>query len=402
MKNNNKRDILFFLGAGFSREAGLPIMSEFGEGSHTELNDEKRDWSRPKLKHWRKNWRDLFTESGKIFEQFQKFCGRAKKFVKLDCDNMEVLFCIAESLAAVGETEITLLAEEKKPSPIKISKLLTQIKIWLWKIYHQFPPYNRKRATSVNERSYESLFDLIKKFDLTSRIYVLTTNYDLVFECFAIKSGIKCCYPFQLDSDNTIFETKKSIGTHESYLNLENSKDGPMICKLHGSVNYFRKKVEDHKYESKLYIEDQLIEIENEEKKINRPNILSVECGHELIKNKNFEPLIIPPTYAKIREEKYLRSIWAEAFKAIQNAKKLIFIGYSLPESDGFIRSVIQTAMTMRRIKGDLKIFAIDPCDETHERYRTFFNPLNKEVEVFKGGFKDACFDYLPKILSDI
>jgi len=48
------------------------------------------------------------------------------------------------------------------------------------------------------------------------------------------------------------------------------------------------------------------------------------------------EPFIVPPTLAKtlLGEQPILRLVWEKAFKALQSAQKVIFVGYSFPATD--------------------------------------------------------------------
>ena len=49
-------------------------------------------------------------------------------------------------------------------------------------------------------------------------------------------------------------------------------------------------------------------------------------------------PLIVPPTLFKMQTMSTFREIWNAAGKALEEAEKLVFIGFSFPESDTYIK----------------------------------------------------------------
>ena len=49
-------------------------------------------------------------------------------------------------------------------------------------------------------------------------------------------------------------------------------------------------------------------------------------------------PVIVPPTWEKQRRRDALANVWRRAAEELHNARSIIVIGYSLPESDAFFR----------------------------------------------------------------
>ena len=95
----------------------------------------------------------------------------------------------------------------------------------------------------------------------------------------------------------------------------------------------------------------------------------------------DFVPAIIPPTYAKLRSETWLQRIWAGAREALSSANSLVFIGYSFPESDGFMRSMFAAGLAHRSTR-ELSVLAIDPepSETVFDKYKKVFKPLNLQV----------------------
>jgi hypothetical protein len=93
-------------------------------------------------------------------------------------------------------------------------------------------------------------------------------------------------------------------------------------------------------------------------------------------------------------------SIYAvRAFRAFIDAKKIIFIGYSMPDSDGFMRAFIHAAMAKRYPNQLPKIYVIDMCEKVHNHYKKLFNDMYKPVE--RQYFDSATKNTLREILYD-
>lgn len=57
------------------------------------------------------------------------------------------------------------------------------------------------------------------------------------------------------------------------------------------------------------------------------------------------EPFLITPTYVKSFDNAHIQTIWDEAYLSLAEAKKVIFIGYSLPEADYHFRTLLKRAL---------------------------------------------------------
>ncbi len=215
-----ERDVVLFLGAGFSADAGLPTMARFGEDSADELEDLK-ELQKADRANQNTGRVDQLVRAGERFTGFQEHCSRAGKMVTLDVGNMETLFCIAECLRE---------SDQGLPSsvPGSVSELLSEIRSWLWKIYH--------RCEIVGDdplrEPYGSFFKTITRKEIRGRLCAITTNYDLVFEHGVWQSGSLCAYP-GFDCD------RRELDTDQHYLADCESPSSTLLCKLHGSVNYF-------------------------------------------------------------------------------------------------------------------------------------------------------------------
>jgi NAD-dependent SIR2 family protein deacetylase len=113
--DQNNRDIVLFLGAGFSHDAGLPTMAEFGDESKKELNN---------IKGQTKEAEQLLSTIGETFENFQIYCENGTQYIQIDTHNMETVFCIAEALKEANIQNITINNKE-----FSIKKIIEDIKL---------------------------------------------------------------------------------------------------------------------------------------------------------------------------------------------------------------------------------------------------------------------------------
>ena len=96
------------------------------------------------------------------------------------------------------------------------------------------------------------------------------------------------------------------------------------------------------------------------------------------------EPLLISPTFLKELKDTHIQMIWHNAYVDLCEAKEVVFIGYSLPEADYHVRTLLK-----RAIRRDAKLTAVLIEQDTPpancpphiqdkyaaSRYRAFFGP---------------------------
>lgn len=328
-------------------------MAAFGKESDTagsRIQNHKGKW----------NAFEIYEKAFKGFKTIQNLLGRASRFVDIDINNMETVYCMAEIMA---ESNICEVSREGRKA----------IKRWLWKIYHQCPP--AQTGKSALAEPYLELMKIYKKYELMPRLSILTTNYDLVLEFIAWKAGTKCGYPFT----KKLAERCRLLEYDEPYVSLEQDLESPVVCKLHGSINYFNKAGA----QTLLSVMDNVVPnnraLPRGKVMIGKsyipglPEIFAFDALSELIyREKPSEPEIIPPTYAKLKKRPWLREIWHTAFRAIQYARHIIFIGYSLPPTDGFMHAMIRSAMALREDANRLQIYVVDP--KPSKEYERLFN----------------------------
>ena len=101
-------------------------------------------------------------------------------------------------------------------------------------------------------------------------------------------------------------------------------------------------------------------------------------------------PIIIPPTWNKTTEKK-MKSVWELAYRLLISAEKIVFIGYSLAETDIYIKylliSGIKESYNLKRVE----IICDDKDNSVKNRYYKFFdeNFRNKAVEFYSQKFEE-------------
>ena len=135
-----------------------------------------------------------------------------------------------------------------------------------------------------------------------------------------------------------------------------------------------------------------------------RPAMLPVDALWQLRQNYpdiDIVPAIVPPTYSKLKGYEWLRKIWNAAYESLKNADLVIFIGYSMPDSDGFMCALIQSAMAARDPRKGLEICVIDPeaKNELGEKYKNLFYPIRRDIRFVPKSFSQSLED-IQEILS--
>ena len=362
--SKNARDIVLFLGAGFSHDAALPIMSRFGGASDLELKALKERHGSGSRSP--REAAQILIEAGETFAAFQRYCAHANILDDDQLNNLETIFCIAEVMAEAGPHVLTLNGRQ-----MSVPELSRHIQLWLWKIYQACPPLDHTRSLG-NGAVYDKLFTILKNLGIGSKLTVLSTNYDLVFERWAMTHWTPCAYPLR-----RVIRVQVGDGGN-NYLDDPSNREAPLVCKLHGSINYF---YHPARVDRLLLVDDAgsttpirgsgLVPTD-------RPTLFAVDSISELQKDhgKDITPAIIPPTYAKLTGYPWLREIWHQAFEALCAARAIVFIGYSMPASDGFMRALIHAALASRTGADGPKVVVVDPDDDTRCRYMKTFQDL--------------------------
>jgi len=277
-----KEKTVYVLGAGFSKEAGFPLTTEFTE---------KKNMSK-----FRKNLNKL--EQKKFDKISSYFLDRINNNY---CDNnIESVLnhvSVADYLYMESETE----GSRSYPSSQIFKDLLWYIvKFLKERANHPIPSIYYKFLKNIYENN-----DTIISF-----------NYDMIIETILRKFAITCDYG--LDSKP-----------------IENSV---LLMKMHGSVNWtYCTKCKQFVFYPD-YASSKVLE-----KKLKCPR-----C-----KQKTLEIIIIPPILYKDTFYKHpiyedlIRTLWGFASDELVMAKKVVFIGFSMSNTDTYAQELFKFSSNM-------------------------------------------------------
>lgn len=103
----------------------------------------------------------------------------------------------------------------------------------------------------------------------------------------------------------------------------------------------------------------------------------------------NLQPVMVTPTHLKDLRNVHLAGVWRRAEEAVRAARRITFIGYSLPGDDLHVKYLFKRAIQTRRGAAGPRIVVVDLAKgrkptAVEERYRRFFGP---DVAYYRKGF---------------
>lgn len=206
----------------------------------------------------------------------------------------------------------------------------------------------------------------------------ITFNYDDFLDEACLHAGLLgeewnpfWGYGFHCPSSESVVSV-----TRESYPSYTSN----LILKLHGSINWRARlgSVAPYPLGSILHHHDW------DSKSQHNFTQSSIEQHLEP------DPVIVPPVLAKVNliNQPVLRLVWTAAFHALSSARRVSFVGYSLPETDVAARTLFVQAL--RHLpRQSIEIVDLASCeskkDEIKERYRGTFGDIKDNQFYFDG-----------------
>ena len=309
---------VYLLGAGFSKEIGLPLQDEFL------LIAQEVFFKNPKL----------FKHFERVFEYRDKLT-RMKKYLSYPLLNLEQLFNLIEmdifysndeSIENVKRDFIKLVCDviiDKTPNPFINNESGRLQNNPIYDLYIYFI------KLLINNDKYK-----LKLYNDT----IISFNYDLVLE------GAVSVYNWKRSN-----QAKHSDRVADNFIRFNTLFGKGNIIIDHVS-NYFIKN-----RPNSYFPEANLFSTSN--------NAIKLIKLHGSINWKNTDDksiFIVPPTWNK--SDARIRLLWYEAYKELIGAKRIIFIGYSFPETDIYVRSLLGLALNENSILQN--IYFINPDKE--------------------------------------
>jgi hypothetical protein len=287
---------VYILGAGFSREAGLPLISDF----LSQMRD-SYDWL---VQQGREREAKAVDEVLK----FRLAAASAAYWVNLDLENIEELFSLAfaNTDGIAGSMRFAIAATLDYARKTK-GRLRTRLQVrhdgTLFK-NDKWPDWIKRsdQQPTDNNGSYQigsyalhiaRLIGMLKDGKPQGENTFITFNYDTLLEEALTELNLPITYGSRIESP---FTPKAKSRTEPT-----------PVYKLHGSVNWTR-----------TGEESKAIKAFEHYFQITTPQLL---------------PELVPPTWKKIFENE-IETIWEEAVEKLTTATRIIIIGFSMPPTD--------------------------------------------------------------------
>ncbi len=196
---------------------------------------------------------------------------------------------------------------------------------------------------------------------------VITTNWDLITE--KVLYELMKWYPSDGYGFSCQLKNKYKDKNRKNIIKIyKENKSSVKVLKLHGSIGW-------HLNDGKFYLD-----------KFNflryfglSKGIFDVNCPHI---GRPENPVMLYPSYLKQLNNLQLQQIWSQAAAALNKAKQVTFVGYSLPEADMGVRVLLnplRVRLNMKKVEVNV-VLGPKPTNNTDlnarnnliERWRSF------------------------------
>jgi len=351
-----QKNIVYFLGAGCSKNFGYPLTGEIMPGI---------------LKNLYNN--DLFElDRGEKTSIEKKQEKELKSFIELLYPGLKELNLKDKMKLTPSITEILSLVDHLcfygiPPHPHLNEEKLMQFRYLLNRAVTEFLlDYQNMRDTPKEERLLKKFMGPIVKEKKIAKISIITTNYDLSispeFESVIADNRVDYGIAYRdtntgeiiLQPQNPLFRYYK---LHGSLNWLKCDLCGQYYIHYNGSIahNAFREKLDEHN---------------------------TCECNDHL----KLKTVLVAPSLVRDIRDSNLLQIWKSAIEAIRTADRLTFVGYSLPAEDLAIKSVIMRGLNGRKKGHQLKVEVVQHGLTYKQNY---INLFGKKIKYYAGGLSE-------------
>ena len=389
---------VFVLGAGFSKGAGIPLQSEI-IGTIRRLTKPKSIMSGPALaSRYAVDRKTLLSFLGKVFPKGEEpsledvytlldqtigrraHCGRYdwRRLDKAREALNNVILYVFHSAGEQAAADEALATEYRRFAAFLVNKRIAA--------KQGTTPFG---IISLNWDSLleESIFWCIRKVQALHKI-------DVDYCCFTSPLGESCPHTPSL---------------YQKAKGLYNIK----VMKLHGSVSWLICPNCNRLYTGVGGLGDVWYQYMQTGSCIECRQQCVDKSGKERSKESDefgprLEAFFITPTYVKVFPNAHIQMTWHNAHIDLSKASEVVFIGYSLPEADYHVKTLLR-----RCVRADAKITVVltesDRPDRTVPpsrrssyatvRYETFFGP--ERIKWCLGGVQAFFHDYIGELDLD-
>lgn len=360
-KYPDKRDVLFVFGAGASYADGAPLMTEI---IPIIISDEFEDIGK--------------SEIGRTVREFIK-----DNFAYSPASNsyptLEAVFGFLDYFIIQKEHLNTKYSNEK----------IHNIREALIQLIH----YVISEKTTKGPKTYRSFWEAIRKYN--RNISILTLNYDTLLEdafdfMYPDYGYIDyCIHLMNYDMPDGMAPFDWWINPREPFPVWGGGDPVPIkIMKAHGSLNWKYcnccNQVLLTPWDTKINLYSAGF-LQYVYPHCDKPTTESYRycCP---IDGSEFETLILPPTHIKKLAHPIISQIFNEALREIRASKKVVFVGYSFPDSDVHFKALFKKGLL-----GSKEIIVVNIAEP--EKMELTYKSLSKNIKFVNSSFTDVVSD---------
>jgi hypothetical protein len=250
------------------------------------------------------------------------------------------------------------------------------------------------RGGRSNRRTSQATERLVDEVQPGNAAFI-SFNYDVIIDhALATRRGrLEVARKVWVDED---LGDPQEIDYALDFANVERQprQDPPfLLLKLHGSFNWLRSRVTGDLYYGGLRKAVELLFRTRPENRARLADLPSYRGGRTMVKHHeavgDLEPVMVTPTQLKDLRNPHLGRIWRRAEECLRSARKVTFIGYSLPGDDLHVKYLFKRSFQTRpRGTQSPEIHVVDkdsPTSTVRSNYERFFGQRN--VRYFGDGF---------------
>lgn len=349
--------LVIFLGAGFSKSAGFPLMREFSMFSQ-DLTD--------------------YEDHILCLHDCISYAQRTRAYIHGDIYNVEYLMSVL-SIASITNPDLKFSFKGQK---VKVDKALEVLKALVWRVYSRI---ENIPGTGQNYQLFVKSLERFLGYQDTS-IDIVTTNYDLLPEMIMYAIDHKATMPVEFESVSLPAGYNAPFGcasvSGEGGEKIYQKSDRKNLHKLHGSVNWFVNK--STKFQKVCCWDDTFPRVD-QGSLFHTPFCV---CNDAQIPN-GYVPVIVPPSMIKEYKVPVILKAWQDASEAISKADKIVFIGYSFPPSDTIMKFFMGTSLANNQ--SGCRLIVIDKNTDTVKASleEVFVSDLHSSIDMINIDFKE-------------
>ena len=370
MAKKLKNKIVYILGAGFSVEAQAPTQEQLVSEIFRIHNENSNIFTNLKIE----DFKEFLSKTLGIPEELQSTIPLEDIFTPLDS-------CIINNMS-FRDLSVNQLKEKRNLIFELIGKALQHI------LENSPKKYIDDFGTYLVNESKKRAKNNYKEKDLVS---VISTNWDILLDN-SIYNAIKktnelgvvdyCCYISSYDkNDETVKPGLEILG--KGGFNVK-------LLKLHGSLNWLQCP-RCHR----IYVKFNQKIAMNPFSDIEKPSCTHCNNNFGKLSSHNLNANLIMPTFLKDLSNPQYKIIWQNAGIELSEAKKIVFIGYSLPQADFEMRQLLS-----RMVDNDTEIEVVNWKNPNNPEV---YNSLIKGFKQFFGRevseFEYGTSEYIKKII---